>query len=251
MNTRTRQLTIQTPEGIRFSLKLAGPFARLMALIIDKFVVITISGILTFIFRLLSIVSEDFFGAVLAITAFLLSFGYPIGFEWGMRGQTIGKKILRIRVMDEQNLRLTFSQIVIRNLLRVVDVLPAFYMVGGLACVWTQHAQRLGDLVANTVVVEHPKISEPDLTEALPDKYNSFRDHPHLAARLRATVTPVEAGLALQALLRRNELDDDARLNVFSELKQRFASKVRFPADLVDDISDEQYTRNVIDILFR
>ena len=84
-----------------------------------------------------------------------------------------------------------------------------------------------------------------------PGKYNSFRGHPHLAARLRQNVTPVEAGVALQSLLRRDDLDPEARLSVYAAVKDRLEQRVAFPPEVTDGISDEQYVRNAVDVLFR
>src|SRR5207247_4069309 len=109
--------------------------------------------------------------------------------------------------MDAQGLRLQFSQIVIRNLLRFVDMLPAFYLLGGIACLASRRAQRLGDFAANTIVGRNAKIQEPDLDKLLAAKLNSLRQCPHLAARLHQRVSPAEARVALQALIRRDELD--------------------------------------------
>jgi hypothetical protein len=152
--------------------------------------------------------------------------------------------------MDVQGLRLRFSQVVIRNLLRFVDSLPAFYMVGGIACLISQRAQRLGDFAANTIVVWNPRISEPDLDQLLEGKYNSFHDYPHLEARLRQHVTPQQAGIALQAVLRRDELTPQARIELFRDLASHFKRIVAFPEEATEGISDEQYLRNVVDVLF-
>ena len=81
----------------------------------------------------LTVVSTDFANAVAIISYFAISVGYGIVTEWYWRGQTLGKRMLRLRVMDEQGLRLRFNQIVIRNLLRTVDMLPGLYFVGGVA----------------------------------------------------------------------------------------------------------------------
>jgi hypothetical protein len=181
----------------------------------------------------------------------VISIGYGILTEWYWRGQTIGKRFMRLRVMDERGLRLHFSQIVIRNLLRVVDILPAFYLVGGTACLVSRRSQRLGDFAANTIVVRHPRIEEPDLEKLVSDKYNSLRTQPHIEARLRQLVTPQEAGLAVQALLRRDEIEDDARVELFRELAAHFKERVRFPDHLTEGLSDEQMVRNVVDSLYR
>ncbi|MCX7823963.1 MAG: RDD family protein, partial [Verrucomicrobiae bacterium] len=75
-------------------------------------------------------------------------------------------------------------------------------------------AQRLGDLAANTIVTRHPALAEPDVDQLMAGKFNSFRDHPHLAARLRQRVSPGEAAIALQALLRRDEFEPAARVEL-------------------------------------
>jgi hypothetical protein len=147
-------------------------------------------------------------------------------------------------------LQLQFSQVVIRNLLRFVDSLPGLYLVGGLACLINRRAQRLGDFAANTIVVWIPQIDEPDLDQLLEGKYNSFRKYPHLEARLRQHVSPAEARIALQALLRRDEIDPGARVELFASLSSHFKSFVNFPPEATDGISDEQYIRNIVDALY-
>jgi hypothetical protein len=153
--------------------------------------------------------------------------------------------------MDEGGLRLQFSQILIRNLLRFVDMLPGFYLVGGLACFFSKRSQRLGDFAANTIVVRNPKIEEPNLDQLALGKFNSLRRYPHLEARLRQRVSPDEARLALQSLLRRDEFEPSARVELFAELAAHFRALVVFPQEAVETIADEQYIRNVVDVLFR
>jgi hypothetical protein len=181
----------------------------------------------------------------------VVSIGYGIFFEWAWRGQTIGKRLFRLRVADVEGMRLQFNQIVVRNLLRFVDALPLFYFVGGLTCWLSSNCQRLGDIAANTIVIHTPKIAEPDLDQLLAGKYNSLRLFPHLAARLRQNVSPVEADTALQALLRREEFDLNARVELFGDLAAHFRAKVEFPAEATDGVADEQYLRNVVDVIYR
>lgn len=249
--TKTNILAIETPEGIRFSLRLASPVTRFLAWSLDFFCIAVISRILGAIMGVLALVSYDLASAFSILTYFIVSIGYGMIMEYFWRGQTIGKRLFRLRVMDEQGLYLQFHQVAIRNLLRFVDCLPAFYLVGGLACLTTRHAQRLGDVVANTIVVWNPKIPEPNLDQVITDKFNSFRDYPHLEARLRQRISPYEAGVAFRSLLRRDRLDPAARIELFKEMALHFKEIVPFPPEVVDGISDEQYIRNVVDILFR
>ena len=171
--------------------------------------------------------------------------------EWLWQGQTIGKRLLRLRVVDAEGMRLQFHQVVIRNLLRFVDSLPVFYFVGGVACLLNKKTQRLGDFAANTVVIRNPNIQKPDLDQLLSSKFNSLMQYPHLEARLRQQVTPREAGLIIQALLRRDEFDPQARVELLGEIAAHFRAKSEFPPEATDGITDEQFIRNVADVIFR
>jgi uncharacterized RDD family membrane protein YckC len=244
-------LPIRTPEGIVFSQTLAGPVLRFFAWLIDSLCVTAVWIGIGGIFRLLALVSPGVANAVMTIGFFVLNLGYSILLEWIWRGQTVGKRLLGLRVVDVEGMRLQFDQIVTRNLLRVVDMLPIAYVVGGLSCWFSRKCQRLGDLAGNTIVIRIPVVTEPDLDQLLAGKFNSLRQHAHLAARLRQRVTPEEAGLALQALVRRDEFDAIARLELFDQLAMHFQTKVAFPQEAIDGVSSEQYVRNVVDVVYR
>ena len=248
---KTNTFTILTPEGIRFSLLLAGPVTRFLAWSVDFAVISAATGMIGVFLGLLRTISSDLAGAVTAIAFFSISIGYGIATEWFWKGQTLGKRLLNLRVMDVQGLRLHFSQIMIRNLLRFVDGLPVLYLVGGLACLLSAKDQRLGDIAANTIVIRNPKISDPDLSQLLAGKYNSFLEHPNICARLRHNTTPEEAGIALQALLRREELEPQARIELYEKLATHFRTLAEFPEDATYGITGEQYVRNVAEILYR
>jgi uncharacterized RDD family membrane protein YckC len=249
--SRLSNLVIRTPEGISFSLLLACPVTRCLAWAIDFACIAAVVSVVSIFLRLFSLVSIDLNNALRTLAYFVVQIGYGIVCEWFWRGQTVGKRVLRLRVMEAQGLRLQFSQVVLRNLLRFVDLLPGCYMVGGLAALLNPRGQRLGDFVANTIVVRHPKIAEPNLDQLAAGKYNSLRDYPHLEARLRQRISPREAGLALQALLRRDQLELQARVALFEQMAAHFRSLVTFPPEAWEEITPEQYVRNVVDIVFR
>ena len=191
---------------------------------------------------LLQLVGANFAGAVSTIGYFVISIGYGIFLRMGVARPDGRQAFFRLRVVDAEGMRLQFNQIVTRNLLRFVDSLPAFYFVGGVACWLNPKCQRLGDIAANTVVIRNPRVSEPDLDQLLAGKFNSLRQFPHLAARLRQRVSPGEAAVALQALMRRDEFDPVARVELFAELAAHFRALVPFPAEATDGIADEQYS---------
>ena len=152
---------------------------------------------------------------------------------------------------DAQGLKLNFNQIALRNLLRWIDLLPAFYAVGGAACLFNPRSQRLGDIAAGTIVIRNPLARQPDLDQLAVDKWNSLREYPHLAARLRQRVTPRTAALTVDAITRRQELEPAKRVALFHELAGYFREVTPFPPEATEGVGDEQYVRNVADVLFR
>lgn len=251
MPGKTNIHIIKTPEGIVFSQLLAGPVSRFGAWLVDFAAVSAFMTVFGMLLLILLVVSPDIVSAIYMLGYFIVSIGYGIACEWLWRGQTIGKKVFHLRVVDAEGLRLQFHQVVMRNLLRFVDALPALYLVGGITCLLNRQTQRLGDIAANTLVIHAPRITEPDLDQVLAGKFNSLRQYPHLEARLRQRVSPGEAALVLQALLRRDEFEPQDRVELFRNLAAHFQAKIEFPAEALDGIADEQYIRNVVDVLYR
>ena len=248
---RPRGLVIRTPEGVAFSVPLAGPYSRFLAYTVDLVAVIVLDMLLMLALSPLGLLGGDFVGALATLGFFLLNIGYGIVLEWFWGGKTLGKWLLRLRVMDAAGLRLKFNQVFMRNLFRAVDIMPAFYLLGGMACALSRLNQRLGDYVANTVVVRTPPAARfgEDLLGA--GKYNSLREHPHVEARLRQQTSPVEVAVAIEAILRRDGLDPAARLDLFAELAEHFRNKATFPESALLGLTDEQFVRNVVDSLYR
>jgi uncharacterized RDD family membrane protein YckC len=251
IQTGAERLAIRTPEGVEFSLLLAGPGVRLLALALDLMCVVAISDFVSTVLRVLLVFSADLAGAVLTIAYFTISLFYWMGAEWFWRGQTVGKRVLKLRVMDAGGGRLEPDQIILRNVLRFVDMLPAFYLLGAAASLCNRRLQRLGDLAAGTVVVRLEELTAPDLGQLLGSKFNSMLGHRRPAALLRQKTPPELAAAALDAVVRRDQLYPEARVKVFAELAGRFRALVAFPAEDVEFIADEQYVRNAVEIVFR
>ena len=249
---RAHQLAIRTAEGIVFNLALAGPVSRCLAWTVDAFCIAATSKMASSLLALLGIISPDLSRAASIIAFFILNMGYAMALEWFWHGQTVGKRLFGLRVMDLTGLELRFTQIAIRNLLRAVDSLPLLYVVGGVTSLINRHAQRLGDIAANTVVVRQTRAEltiPADLLET--ERYNSLRDYPHLVARLRQRTAPGEAALAMQALVRRDELAADARVALFREIAEHLKTKTTFPPQAIETLSNEQFVRNAVDVLFQ
>jgi len=250
MSRRNTSLSIETPEGVEFSFDLATPVTRCLAWIIDVAAIAAITKGIDKVANWAGKLNQDWATAVAVILYFVVSIGYGIVLEWRWRGQTLGKRVLGLRVVDSQGLHLQLSQIILRNLLRVVDMLPALYLVGGLACVFSRNCQRLGDLAAGTIVARERTVQAPDLEQVAPAKYNSLLAYPHLAARLRSLANPEAVGIAVRAVSRRDGYDPLARIDLFHELAGYFQSLVRFPDAAREGLTDEQYVRSVLRVIY-
>ncbi|WP_309385135.1 RDD family protein [Cerasicoccus frondis] len=248
---RDNSLVVETPEGVRFTMTLASPVVRLLALAIDLMIIMTLLIVMVLVFSLMSIVIMELAGALFLLAYFALSVGYFWLLEWAWRGQTVGKRIFKLRVVDAHGLKLHNDQIVLRNLLRFVDSLPGLYFLGGCVSVLNRRYQRLGDIAAGTVVVRQKPPRQPDLSSLPENKFNSLREHPHVEAVLRQRIPPELAMLAFQALLRREQLEPAARAKVFAELLDAFKTRVKLPEDVVFGLSDEQIIRNCVESLYQ
>ena len=247
---RVSSISVRTPEGVAFSFRLASPAIRLAAMVIDLAVIVSAGSIIGTFVRIIAPLSKDVAGLVAVISYFIVSEGYRIVIEWKWRGQTIGKRLLRLRVVDAQGKRLAFEQVAMRNLLRFVDALPMAYLLGGSAAFLSRRGQRLGDLAAGTLVIWEPEQPMPEFESLRGDKYNSLRTQLPIVARLRQSVTPEVARVAWQALARRNELEAGARVALFAELASYIRSVTRIPEELDEGVPDEQFIRNVVDVLY-
>ena len=240
-------LEIRTPEGISFAVPLAGPVSRLLALTLDFLIVLAAEQLVGKVMSAFPKAAADVGEAFDILILFVFAALYPMLCEWFWRGQTVGKRLFHLRVIDATGLRLEPAQVIIRNLLRYVDGLPVCYLVGSITSLLNRRMQRLGDLAAGTVVVRSVELRQPDLDQLLGARFNSLLEQRHLAARLRQRVPPEIASIALEALMRRGQLEAGARVELFGDLARYFGKLVEYPAEVVEQMADEQYVRNVVE----
>lgn len=158
MAAATRLDTLQPVEladGVEIQLRVAGPAVRSTAWLIDLLI---FSLIMLFGLLLLNLVVAGWVGHEISqgFTALFLFSGvwfYNVFFEAGKKGATPGQRWMKLRVASITGGPVTVSQAVLRNFLRVIDFMPFMYLTGFLACLFTRRFQRLGDLVAGTVMV--------------------------------------------------------------------------------------------------
>jgi uncharacterized RDD family membrane protein YckC len=154
--------SIETPEGVELTLRVAGPVVRAMAWSIDTVIKTLIYLVLSFTLPRLA----DFGIGLLLISFFVVNWFYPVFFEIYRQGATPGKRRMKIKVLHELGTPVNASESMIRNLLRTIDFLPLFYGFGFITMLLNQDFKRIGDLAAGTVVVyedeQHQTIPLPD-----------------------------------------------------------------------------------------
>ncbi|HEX8920408.1 MAG TPA: RDD family protein [Pyrinomonadaceae bacterium] len=173
--TNEETLIIETPERVPLHFALASIGNRFLACACDHALQTVMLGVLYFLFTLLSD-ALDFGGlknapkwalALLIIFGYIIWSSYFIIFEWLWNGQTPGKRWLRLRVIREDGRPITFWEAAVRNLLRIIDVLPFFplYSIGLISVFVSTRDQRVGDLVAGTVVVRERETEAPTFSQ--------------------------------------------------------------------------------------
>jgi len=131
---------------------------RIVAFVIDS-VIVSILLVIAMIFSGIVIyaASSDigviigsilYFGGIVIMVLYFILLEGPLG-----KGQTLGKKLMKIKVATEDGNVPSYIQSIIRNVLRIVDGL-CFYLVGIIAIILTEKDQRIGDILAKTVVKE-------------------------------------------------------------------------------------------------
>jgi uncharacterized RDD family membrane protein YckC len=173
--TSDETLVIETPERVPLHFALASIGNRFIACAIDH----TIQIVFLITVAIFGAIISDAQGigsrimnapkwviALLIVIQFLIIDGYFAVFEWVWRGQTPGKRWLKLRVIREDGRPISFFEAMVRNLLRVVDFLvPPFYSIGLISVFATARDQRVGDLVAGTVVVREREAEAPAFAE--------------------------------------------------------------------------------------
>ncbi|MDE3062716.1 MAG: RDD family protein [Acidobacteriota bacterium] len=168
MDANADQLSIDTPELVPIALPVAGIGSRFVALLIDMLIWLAAVALLTLLSWWLrpavaafSKISAQWQAAVYVFVLFVLNWGYFTLFEafWG--GRTPGKRLFGIRVIQRSGRSIGLLESMARNLLRFVDQIPFCYAVGAIAIFVTRQHQRLGDLVAGTLVVREQAQETP------------------------------------------------------------------------------------------
>jgi len=213
------RVTIATPEGIELELVLAGVGSRFAATLLD--IVVQLGAIFALAIVLGPLGSSGYVVAAYLVAVFLVLFAYDIVLETWNRGRTIGKLAAGLRVVRVGGEAEGFLTAAVRNFLRIVDFLPAFYVVGVISILATRRNQRLGDLAAGTLVVRERR---PAVSPGVP-YFQAPVTGPYLEWDVSAVSAQDVATLRL-FLERRMSLTPGARAHLANDLAGRVRPKV-------------------------
>ena len=226
-------LIIETPERVPLAFALASIGNRFLAVAIDHFIQYLTLFLIAWAF--ISFSGTDAFSdaasgilpempkwtlAVLILFVFLIFAGYFVAFEWLWNGQTPGKRLLKLRVIREDGRPITFWESLARNLLRIFDAVPGFflpvYSVGLITIFLNRRDQRIGDLFAGTVVIRERTDEAPTFQETFEYEISDAafrRIHKNIAFEGNISVLTESEMEVVEVFLRRRwDLSDRQRL---------------------------------------
>mgnify|MGYP003587536360 CR=1 FL=1 len=223
---------IPTPEQVFLEYPLAGMARRALAALLDS--ILIFAG--EFVLFLISILLITAFAAMVGDKAmsgpeswfFAFFIGYMVLmlitplfyyglFEYYLNGQTPGKRAAGIRVIRANGLALDRTSAALRNLFRLVDLLPSSYLIGIWSVMLNSHQQRIGDLVAGTIVIALPRRQAKDGVVMGTASYASSPS----ALLYEDKRAEEDRWLLDQFLRRRGEIDSEARIRIARMLADR------------------------------
>jgi len=255
------QLNIDTPEQVDLHLPIAGIGSRFLAILADTTIqiIVEVCIILLFVifmsasqkehFGEISDTSGKWFVASMVLLQFLLYWGYFALFEALWNGQTPGKWMVKIRVIKDSGRQITLFESLARNLLRVVDALPNFYLVGVITMLCNRQQKRLGDFVAGTVVIhERAREASPSGHSSRGITASVFQHPPPEPVRLTgpfqppadavARLKPGDLNLIDSFLARALDLDLATRAAIANRIAASVFAKMNMP--LPPDMNPER-----------
>ena len=227
------RISIATPEGVTLELPLGGIGSRFIAELADQFLqwVVILAMLLVVVATGAGAAGGGLLFAFFLLGVFVVQFGYHVLFEVLASGRTPGKRWTGLRVVKASGGPVDFGSSMVRNLLRLVDMLPAFYLVGMVAIIASSRNQRLGDMAAGTIVVREKTGGRPArprpgfVTRAVREP------SPESTTWDVAAITTDELATVRRFLERRHTLTPEARARLSVELAARLRPKVVGPSE--------------------
>ncbi|MHB9146239.1 MAG: RDD family protein [Symbiobacteriia bacterium] len=239
------QVAVITPESVDFSLDVAGLGSRAAALLVDEIIKGVAAGLVGVgAFFLGRAVGEETLPGIIVtaaglILAVVIYAAYHIILEAAWSGRTVGKRLMGLRVVKDTGVPIGFVDALLRNLLRLVDALPSFYLVGIIAIFATAQHKRVGDMAAATLVIKERSLKAPAVAVAPSD---SGTGGPAARLALLPRIDYQEAELIRNFLGRRQALASEARRDLASRLAGALRRQGVTPAllELGEAAADEE-----------
>lgn len=218
MSELVPSIDVATPERVSVELPVAGIGFRALAYAIDVGMLFGSTIVLYFLYSLVGPSAIEVYNGLSSleralglVLLFLVIWGYWTGLEVLWRGQTLGKRLMRIRVVRFDGSPVGPFESAVRNLLRIVDFLPGCYPVGVMTMLIDRRHRRLGDIVAGTILVREEDF---DLSR--------YEKAPARSARVLGTA---DLEVVTSFLSRMALLDADARVRLGRQLCERYGAK--------------------------
>jgi uncharacterized RDD family membrane protein YckC len=238
------ELTITTPEHVPIRLEPAGLGSRFLAILLDGLIILGISSTILSLVKLL--LPAGIALAIQITVNFVLTFGWHVWFEVRKQGRTPGKRALKIRVIDARGLPVSLYQSLVRNITRVLDAAPVFYGIAAIVSMSSQTRRRLGDIVADTLVVRDAQPLAYRGQLASERRHNSLRT-PRVQRLARHRISLEERELLLTLCMRADRLAPDARYDLMEDVARFYREKLGIEEE---QISGENLVRDLTAVLF-
>jgi uncharacterized RDD family membrane protein YckC len=213
---------IVTPEAVVLDLETAGVASRVFAGLIDFLIQAVIMFVGVMLITVVTLASGSSVVLALSLLSAGVLMGYPLISETVMRGRTIGKRALGLRAVTVEGAPIRLRHALLRMMGGLVDrYLPPLGVTGMLFVLGTARHQRVGDLLAGTIVIRDPDRTPLPVAVwfPVPAGFEAF------AATIDPTAMSDEQYTVIRSFLMRNrELSPDARLSVAADLAQRAAT---------------------------
>jgi uncharacterized RDD family membrane protein YckC len=235
------QFQVISTEKVPFTYRVAGVGSRFLAWLADAgaMILLGFAGMMAG-----GVLEQGRAGlglAVIQLWIFGVTWGYFLFFEWLWYGQTPGKRLLGIRVIQTNGTSVTFFQSAARNLVRVVDALPFLYALGFAAAASNRHQRRLGDWAAGTLVVHVERRARP--IQAISESPAAPASEGLGRQRLGQLTKPQKQTL-LDLCLRRDQLRIADRARLFRAVAEYFQQHLDLaPAE---HQSDEKFVLQLV-----
>jgi uncharacterized RDD family membrane protein YckC len=220
-----RTLEVRTPESIAFSYELAGVGSRFLAVAVDLAIQVALVLLLAWGASATHVhaprgsgrIADSLWVGSLIALLFLIFYGYFVFFETLWNGQTPGKRMLGIRVVRDGGYPVDFMASLIRNLIRVGEMLAGFYAISAVVAVLSPLNKRIGDLAAGTLVIRESRMESPE---------QMLREVAEPVYAATAYVSGEERAIIRRFLERRDDLVPQRRAALAHQLAERVRPRV-------------------------